>query len=216
MRLSVEGKEVAKTKAPSLFKQPLTQGVRVSQDFNSEDRMGDYEGNYFLTGNMQSGTMELKRPSKTSSTPVAMDAVGKTNTTGKTSTAKNIAPITINMSVVPNVMKYNKTLITVKAGQKVTINLDNPDGMQHNMVIIKPGTTQKVGAAADALAANPKGADLQYVPRMPEVLNFIKLLLPGEEGTMVFTAPTTPGDYPFICTFPGHWRIMNGIIRVTK
>jgi azurin len=23
------------------------------------------------------------------------------------------------------------------------------------------------------------------------------------------------GDYPFVCTFPGHWRIMNGVLTVT-
>ncbi|MDZ7935461.1 MAG: hypothetical protein U5M51_10985 [Emticicia sp.] len=28
---------------------------------------------------------------------------------------------------------------------------------------------------------------------------------------MKFTAPTQTGDYPFVCTFPGHWSIMNGV-----
>jgi putative membrane-bound dehydrogenase-like protein len=218
MSLNIDGKEVGKAKAPSLFKQPLNQGVRISQDFNSEDRMGDYEGTFFFTGNMQSTTMELKRPSKAEVTKLASNASGNKSATtgGKTTRGKTLSPITINVSVVPNVMKYNKMLITVKAGQKVTINLENPDVMQHNMVIIKPGSTPKVGAAADALAADPKGLEKQYVPTMPEVLQFIKLLNPGEDGSMEFTAPTTPGDYPFVCTFPGHWRIMNGILRVTK
>jgi azurin len=130
--------------------------------------------------------------------------------------AKVLKPVTINVKVVPNVIQFNKKLLTVKAGQKVTITLENPDVMQHNMVIIKPGTLQKVGAAADALARDPNGAQKQYVPRMPEVLWFIKLLNPDEEGSMQFTAPSQPGDYPFVCTFPGHWRIMNGILRVVK
>ncbi|GEO07793.1 PVC-type heme-binding CxxCH protein [Segetibacter aerophilus] len=214
--LSIDGNEVAHAKAPSLFKQNLLQNVRTSQDFNTEDKMGVYEGTYGLTGNLQTATIELKRPSKTNLNSSTPSAKNSTTPTGKVTTTKTLPSIEINLKVVPNVMKYSKTLLTVKAGQKVTINLENPDVMQHNMVIIKPGTTQKVGAAADALAADPKGADKQYVPRIPEVLQFIKLLGPGEDGTMQFVAPTTPGDYPFICTFPGHWRIMNGILRVTK
>ncbi|MDB5247308.1 MAG: rane-bound dehydrogenase domain protein [Segetibacter sp.] len=216
MSLHVDGKEVAKSKAPALFKQPFVQGVRVAQDFNNENRMGDYEGTYNFTGNMQSATIELKKP-KPAKAGIASIAAGViTSAAAKPATAKPVKTVTINIRVVPNVMKFNKTLLTVKARQKVTINLENPDVMQHNMVIIKPGTTQKVGAAADALARDPNGADKQYVPRMPEVLHFIKLLNPGEDGTLEFIAPATPGDYPFVCTFPGHWRIMNGILRVTR
>ncbi|MBA4139359.1 MAG: dehydrogenase, partial [Segetibacter sp.] len=221
MSMSVDGKEVGKTKAASLFKEPLTQGVRIGQDYNNENKMGEYEGTYFLTGNMQSASMELKRPGKTNvaSTGGTKPAVADKNKTVATTDqpgAKVLKPIIINVKVVPNAMQFNKKLLTVKAGQKVTINLDNPDVMQHNMVVIKPGTLQKVGAAADALARDPNGAQKQYVPRIPEVLSFIKLLNPDEDGTMQFTAPTKPGDYPFVCTFPGHWRIMNGILRVVK
>ena len=113
-------------------------------------------------------------------------------------------------------MQFDKKQITIKAGQKVTLNLDNPDGMQHNLVIIKPGTLQKVGAAADALARDPNGAEKNYVPQVAEVLWATKLLNPGESYTLEFTAPTQPGDYTFVCTFPGHWRGMNGILRVEK
>jgi len=63
---------------------------------------------------------------------------------------------------------------------------------------------------------NPKAADMQYVPNIPEVLFSTKLLSSGQSYVLDFTVPETPGDYPFVCTFPGHWRGMNGIIRVTK
>jgi azurin len=113
-------------------------------------------------------------------------------------------------------MKFDKTLISVKAGQKVIINFENPDFMQHNLLILMPGTLQKVGEAADVLARDPKGAQTDYVPQMKEVLHSSKLLNPDESFTLQFTAPGKPGDYPFVCTFPGHWRIMNGIMRVTN
>lgn len=133
--------------------------------------------------------------------------------TGKTENEKP-EPITIFISVVPDYMKFDKEVFTVTAGQEVIIELENPDGMQHNMLISKPGTLEKVGAAADAMARDPKGAQKHYVPEIPEVLYSTKMLDPGDFATLKFTAPTEPGDYPYVCTFPGHWRMMNGIMKV--
>lgn len=67
-------------------------------------------------------------------------------------------------------MKYDLTEFEVEAGKPVEIVFQNPDFMQHNLVITKPGEKEKVGLAADKLAADPKGAALDYVPKMPEVL----------------------------------------------
>lgn len=121
----------------------------------------------------------------------------------------------VSLSVVPDLMQYNKKLFSVKAGQTVSLQLDNPDGMQHNLLIIQPGSLAKVGAAADELATSPNAADQDYVPKIPEVLFATKLVNTGEKVTLTFTAPAEAGDYPFVCTFPGHWRGMNGIMRVT-
>ncbi|MEJ7681873.1 MAG: plastocyanin/azurin family copper-binding protein [Segetibacter sp.] len=62
---------------------------------------------------------------------------------------------------------------------------------------------------------DPNGTKLNYVPRMPEVLQATPLVNPGGKFTLTFTVPKCPGDYPFVCTFPGHWRIMQGVMRVT-
>lgn len=213
MSIEINGKQVATAKAASLFKEPLTSVVRVSYDFDNEDKVGDYEGTFRLTAHVQEATLELKEPLKTSATSTA-DA-GKAVSAKNRQTAKKAAKtVTINMSVVPDILQFDKELITVEAGQKVVIELDNPDGMQHNLVIIKPGTLQKVGEAADVLARDPKGAEKNYVPQIPEVLYATKLLYPQESTTLEFTAPEQPGDYPFVCTFPGHWRGMNGIMKV--
>ena len=154
---------------------------------------------------LDEASLTLKKPGETSAgTKIAQPVA-------------NAAPVAkITIKVVQNVMKYDKTLISVKAGQKVIISFENPDFMQHNLVILMPGTLQKVGEAADALARDPKGVQKDYVPQMQEVLHSTKLLNPDESFALQFIAPTQPGDYPFVCTFPGHWRIMNGIMRVTK
>ncbi|MFH6602580.1 PVC-type heme-binding CxxCH protein [Maribacter algicola] len=120
----------------------------------------------------------------------------------------------IAIKTVQNEMKYDITEFTVKAGKPVELVLENIDFMQHNLVIVKPGTKDKVGAAADKLAMNPNGADAQYIPKMGEVLFATGLVDPQQKATLRFTAPTEPGTYPFICTFPGHWRIMQGVMIV--
>jgi azurin len=73
-----------------------------------------------------------------------------------------------------------------------------------------------VGAAADKLAQDPNGAKMNYVPKIPEVLKATPLINPGGKYTLTIKLPDVPGDYPYVCTFPGHWRLMNGILRVTK
>jgi azurin len=88
--------------------------------------------------------------------------------------------------------------------------------MQHNLVLIKPNTLEKVGAAADQLAQDPNGLKMSYVPIMPEVLKATPLINPGSKFVLTVVLPAEPGDYPFVCTYPGHWRMMNGILRVTK
>ncbi|WP_425636515.1 plastocyanin/azurin family copper-binding protein [Algoriphagus yeomjeoni] len=121
---------------------------------------------------------------------------------------------TIVLEIVPEMMKFDLESFKVKAGDKIILEIDNLDGMEHNLLIAKPGTLEKVGAAADAMLRDPKASEKFYVPEIPEVLFSTKMIGPQELYTLTFTAPTTPGKYPFACTFPGHWRMMNGIMVV--
>jgi azurin len=113
-------------------------------------------------------------------------------------------------------MKYDLKSFTVEAGKPIELVLVNPDFMQHNLVVAKPGSLQTVGAAADKLASDPNGAGLHYVPDIPEVLFATELVDPQKTVRIQFIAPADVGDYPFICTFPGHWSIMNGVMRVVQ
>ena len=121
---------------------------------------------------------------------------------------------TIVLEIVPEMMKFDQESFKVKAGDKIILEIDNLDGMQHNLLIAKPGTLDKVGAAADAMLRDPKASEKFYIPEVPEVLFATKMIGPQELYTLTFTAPATPGKYPFACTFPGHWRMMNGIMVV--
>jgi uncharacterized protein len=122
----------------------------------------------------------------------------------------------IEIKVLENEMKYDLKTFTVEAGKAVEIVFVNPDFMQHNLVITKPGTLEIVGKAADKLATDPKGAAMHYVPDVAEVLFSTQLINPQESVKLKFTAPEQPGDYPYVCTFPGHWSIMNGVMKVVE
>jgi putative membrane-bound dehydrogenase-like protein len=122
----------------------------------------------------------------------------------------------IKVGTIQNAMKFDIKSFTVKAGSVVELVFENTDFMQHNLLILQKGSLDKVGAAADELAKDPKGMEKQYVPKMPEVLFATKLVNPEQSVKIKFTVPASEGDYPFICSFPGHWRIMNGIMKVVK
>jgi azurin len=53
-----------------------------------------------------------------------------------------------------------------------------------------------------------------FIPETPDVLYHTKLLNPGESETLEFTAGPEKGEYPYLCTFPGHPRIMQGTLKV--
>ncbi|MEM9478991.1 MAG: cupredoxin domain-containing protein [Verrucomicrobiota bacterium] len=109
-------------------------------------------------------------------------------------------------------LKFKQKEFKAKAGQPVELTFKNNDPtMQiHNVLIIKPGTTQKVGMLANEMAADPKGMEKSYIPETDDVLHHSSLIQVGKSETIKFDAPSEPGEYPYICTFPGHWMLMQG------
>ncbi len=86
-------------------------------------------------------------------------------------------------------MKYDLETFTVEAGKPVEIVFENPDFMQHNLVIGQIGSLKSIGEAADKLASHPKGAEMQYVPDIPQVLFATKLVNPQQTVKLNFIAP---------------------------
>ena len=73
----------------------------------------------------------------------------------------------------------------------------------------------RVGELMNRLVAAPEAAARQYVPESDDVLAYTDVTPAGESTTIYLTAPATPGRYPFICSFPGHWMVMNGQMIVS-
>ncbi len=110
-------------------------------------------------------------------------------------------------------LKFDQTLLTTKAGTRIRLIFRNTDDMLHNFVLCAPGKGQDVGNAA--LALGVEGTAKNYVPDSADVLFHTAITQPETSETIYFIAPTMPGDYDFICSFPGHSAIMKGILRVT-
>lgn len=127
---------------------------------------------------------------------------------------ERLMPAVITIRPVPHKMIFDRKEFSVEAGAPVEILFENLDIMPHNLVITAPGKMAAVGMAGEAMATQPDADKHGYIPDMPEVLHHTRLVYPGDNQTINFIAPETPGDYPFVCTFPGHWLIMNGIMHV--
>ncbi len=118
------------------------------------------------------------------------------------------------VQAVPNQMQFAPKELRMKAGAKVRLIFENPDLMLHNLLILAPGAAEEIGALADKLATQPDGLAKGYIPESKKILHATPLVQPKQKAELVFTAPAAPGSYPFICTFPGHWRIMRGVLVV--
>lgn len=116
----------------------------------------------------------------------------------------------------PHRMQYDRKEIFVPAGRPVEIVFENVDIMPHNLIITSPGALVEVGMAAEAMAARPDAFDRQFIPDSPSVLYASKMLQPQQTDKIQFTAPKVLGDYPYVCTFPGHWRTMFGTMYVVS
>lgn len=111
---------------------------------------------------------------------------------------------------------FDKSHLYVEAGRPVEIVFENTDIMPHNLVIAGPGTLERVGMEGEKMAADPNAFAKNFVPSIPQVIAATRLLQPQQTDRINFTAPAELGDFPYVCTFPGHWRRMNGLMHVVK
>ncbi len=111
-------------------------------------------------------------------------------------------------------MKYDKIMLTVKAGSRVRLTFNNPDDMMHNLLVVLPGTADEVAEAAIALGL--KGEQMGFIPESEYVIAHTNLLRPNSSDIIYFVAPDKPGRYQYVCTFPAHAATMRGILRVTQ
>ncbi|PIF33672.1 azurin [Flavobacterium sp. 9] len=112
-------------------------------------------------------------------------------------------------------MQFDKTELHAVAGKPITLTLKHVGqtpkvAMGHNVVILQEGTDE-AAFAAKAITAK----DTDYIPASEKasIVAHTKLLGGGEEDTIEFTIDKK-GTYNFLCTFPGHFAMMKGVLIV--
>jgi azurin len=111
-------------------------------------------------------------------------------------------------------MKFNTNEIKVPAGNTIELTFEHvgkmsKETMGHNFVLLKEGTNvQEFGQEA----LNFKDND--YIPEGSEaIIVHTEMLGGGQKTTITFEAPKK-GNYNYICSFPGHVALMNGVFIV--
>jgi putative heme-binding domain-containing protein len=128
---------------------------------------------------------------------------------------------TVKISCILERMLFTVEQFSLKPEQPVKIVFTNPDATEHNLVIVQPNALEEVGMAANEMARDPRNASSDFIPLEKKhlILHHTPMIGPtrlSRVAVLRFTAPKEPGIYPYLCTFPGHWVVMNGVIVVAR
>ena len=122
----------------------------------------------------------------------------------------------VQIKTIHEEMRYDTPYFAVEAGRPVQLVLRNDDLMPHNLVITAPGMLREVAQQATGLPPIVDKQGRQYVPDTPEVLFATRAVPSHGRDVLTFTAPTAPGEYSYVCTFPNHWMRMYGVMVVVE
>lgn len=111
-------------------------------------------------------------------------------------------------------LQFSVKRLQAKPGEILKLKFINPDVVPHNWALIQPDTLDRVGDLANRLIGSPDAYLKQYVPESDAVICYTDIVEAGAESAIYFRVPDKPGRYPYLCTFPGHWMVMNGILEV--
>ncbi len=191
-------------RAASFFQTPEAAGVALASLEKPQDRFISYTFDRAMDTLKPFGGVPTDLPTRTTKpTPTATTA----------DPTPRDAQI-VNIETVPEKMLFDLKWFAVEAGKPVQLALTNPEAMPHNLVVGAPGSLKEIGTAA---ATMPMPSDLKakaFVPDSPKVLYATNLVMEGQTARLSFTAPKEPGEYVFVCTYPGHWVRMYGVMLV--
>jgi len=115
-------------------------------------------------------------------------------------------------------MQFSVKEFEVKAGEQIELEFKNEGtlpkiAMGHNIVILKEGVSA-IAFGGKALQAGANATNALPDAVKGDVIAYSQLLGPGESEIVKFIAPVKPGIHQFVCTFPGHYAMMRGVMVV--
>ena len=155
-------------------------------------------------------------PAATAATPAAAPSAAAAATTPAAKSSGDAKSAAREIEITANdQMQFSLKTIEAKAGEELKVVLKNlgtlpKEAMGHNWVLLKAGTDPMAFGAASMTA---KDTDYIGASVKDQVIAFIKILGPKQTADVTFKAPA-PGEYPYICSFPGHVALMKGVLVV--
>ncbi|MDZ7773503.1 MAG: plastocyanin/azurin family copper-binding protein [Balneolaceae bacterium] len=116
-------------------------------------------------------------------------------------------------------MKFDVTEITAQPGEEIRIRFTTVSqipkaAMAHNVVVLKEDTDIDAFANASAMARDNDYLAPDY---KDQIIAATDLAGGGETVEVTFTVPDNPGEYEYICSFPGHFAAgMKGVLTVQQ
>lgn len=126
-------------------------------------------------------------------------------------------PRVVVIQPVGDQMAYATTEVTAKAGETLTLVMDNTataPAMHHNITVLDVAVGDDSTIEQVAMAAMEAGESSGWIPAHDAILASTPMAAPGERTEVTFTVPP-PGRYPYVCLYPGHFVLMRGVLRVT-
>jgi azurin len=156
-----------------------------------------------------------KKPASPTQKPAA-GATQKpaTEKPGAAAAAKSVRTIEI---IGTEDMKFSLANIAAKRGEQLRVRLVSKGAMPkiamaHNFVLLNKGVSQVDFVQA---AMNARATDFIPADKKGDVLAHTALAGAGETVEVTFKVPAAAGDYPYICSFPGHFQAgMRGMLNV--
>ncbi len=114
-------------------------------------------------------------------------------------------------------MRFDTTRLVVEAGKPFEIAFENGDFMPHNLALVRPGTRERVGAAAALMKPDEfDNRGRSFFPKTADLWAGTKLIEAGQREVLKLKAPDEEAVHEFVCTFPGHPLLMWGQLVITK
>jgi plastocyanin len=144
---------------------------------------------------------------------VDSDVKGTPSPAPKAQTKEAASMETITIKTMAAQMKYDLTDFTVRPGQKLKLIFENGDDLPHNLVFCQPGTDTAT-MAIKQMDKPEEAIKRNWLPDDKRIWLYSKMLNPHQTEELTLAVPEKPGDYPYVCTFPGHALTMRGTMKV--
>ena len=122
----------------------------------------------------------------------------------------------IRVGTLPDQMLFDKDRLVVQAGKPVEFVFENTDIDAAQLRDRRSRARWRRSATLAEAHGDPAGRRWSGTTSRSrtKILLASRLLQPREAQQLSFTAPKEPGIYPYVCTYPGHWRRMYGALYV--